>query len=72
MAEHRFRAELWEHSPGEPGSFHFLTLPAELGDDLAAEAGPPRGFGSIRVEVRIGATTCQVTVSVQDPVARRG
>ncbi len=62
MAEQRFRAELWEHSPGEPGSFHFLTLPAELADDLAAEAGPLQGFGSIRVEVRIGATTWRTSL----------
>ena len=62
MAEYRFRAELWEHSPGEPGSFHFLTLPSELSDDLAAEAGPPRGFGSIRVEARIGSTTWRTSL----------
>jgi hypothetical protein len=52
---HTFRAELWEHSPDEPGSWHFLTLPVELADDLRLEA-PREGFGSIPVEARTGAT----------------
>ena len=62
MAEFHFRAELSEHSPGEPGSFHFLTLPADLADDVAAEAGPREGFGSVRVEVRIGTTTWRTSL----------
>jgi hypothetical protein len=57
MAEHVFRAEIWEHSPGDPGSWHFLTLPVDLTEDIAFEAGPRTGFGSVRVEVRIGSTT---------------
>jgi hypothetical protein len=56
MATHVFRARLWEHSPGDPGSWHFVTLPAELSEDIAVEAGPRKGFGSIRVEVRTGST----------------
>jgi hypothetical protein len=57
MAPHVFRAEIWEHSPGEPGSWHFLTLPADVADHVASEAGPRRGFGSVRVEVSIGSAT---------------
>ena len=57
MVQHRFCAEVWEHSPGDPGSWHFVTVPAELSEEIALEAGPPEGFGSIRVEARIGATT---------------
>lgn len=57
MAKHVFRARLWEHSPGDPGSWHFVTLPADLSDDIALEAGPREGFGSVRVQVSIGATT---------------
>ena len=56
MAKHRFRAPLWEHAEGEPGSWHFLTVPAELSEDLRAEYGPGEGFGSIRVHACIGAT----------------
>lgn len=57
MGQYTFRAELWEHSPGDPGSWHFLSLPAELSDDIRLEAGPLRGFGSIRVQARVGSTT---------------
>ena len=57
MARHTFRAEVWEHSPGDTGSWHFLTVPAEVSDEVRLEAGPRDGFGSVRVEVSIGATT---------------
>ena len=57
MGEHRFRSEVWEHAPGDPGSWHFLTVPAEVCEELALESGPPGGFGSIRVQARIGGTT---------------
>ena len=56
MARHRFRAPLWEYAEGEPGSWHFLTVPAELSENLRAEYGPGEGFGSIRVHACIGAT----------------
>jgi hypothetical protein len=62
MVEHVFRARVWEHSPDAPGSWHFLTVPAELSDDLVLEAGPRAGFGSIRVEVTIGSTAWQTSV----------
>lgn len=57
MVQHVFRARIWEHSSTDPGSWHFLTLPAGLSDDITLEAGPRKGFGSIRVEVSIGVTT---------------
>ena len=62
MGQHRFRAEVWEHSPEEPGSWHFLRLPAELAEDIALEAGPREGFGSIRVEACIGSTTWRTSL----------
>lgn len=62
MGHHVFRARIWEHSPGDPGSWHFLTLPAELSEDIALEAGPPAGFGSVRVEVTVGATTWRTSL----------
>lgn len=62
MVQHVFRARVWEHSPGDPGSWHFLTVPSELSDGLVLEAGPPTGFGSIRVEVSIGATTWRTSL----------
>ncbi len=62
MTGHRLRTELWEHSPGEQGSWHFLTVPADLAEDLLLESGPPGGFGSVRVEVRIGGTTWRTSI----------
>ncbi len=62
MVQHAFRARVWEHSPGDPGSWHFLTVPAELTEDLTLEAGPRTGFGSVRVEVSVGRTTWRTSV----------
>jgi hypothetical protein len=62
MAEHVFEATVWEHSPDEPGSWHFLTLPGDVSDDIAAEAGPPTGFGSVRVVVTIGGSTWRTSL----------
>jgi hypothetical protein len=62
MVQHVFRARVWEHSPGDPGSWHFLTVPAELTEDLTLEAGLRTGFGSIRVEVSVGHTTWRTSV----------
>ena len=69
VAVHRFRAELWEHSPSEPGSWHFMAVPAGLAERLREEAGPRRGFGSIPVRARIGDTGWRTSLF---PDARRG
>lgn len=62
MVQHVFRARIWVHSAGDPGSWHFLTVPAELSEDLTLEAGPRGGFGSVRVEVSVGGTTWRTSV----------
>ena len=62
MTEHVFDAEVWEHSPGDPGSWHFLTLPGDVSDDIADEAGPREGFGSVRVVVTVGSTTWRTSL----------
>lgn len=62
MAEHAFDAEVWEHSPDEPGSWHFLTVPGDVSDDVRVEVGPPEGFGSVRVVVTIGASTWRTSL----------
>ncbi len=54
MAGHGFRGDLWKHDPDNPGSRHFITLPLGVADDLLAEAGPRHGFGTVRVQARIG------------------
>ena len=61
MAEHVFDAVVWEHSRAIR-SWHFLTLPGDVSDEIAAEGGPPEGFGSVRVVVTIGSTTWRTSV----------
>jgi hypothetical protein len=55
-----FEAELW--SSESFAAWAFLTLPAEVGDDVRLRAGPPRGFGSVRVEVSVGGSTWRTSV----------
>ena len=56
-----FDAELWEHD-GD-AAWHFLTLPFDVSDAIdAATEGMRRGFGSVRVDVRIGATAWSTSV----------
>ena len=62
MVRHHFCSELWEHSPGDPASWHFVTLPVELSEDISLEAGPRSGFGSVPVEAHIGATTWRTSL----------
>jgi hypothetical protein len=51
-----FDAELWLHDGEAP--WCFVTLPAELSDDIADQtAGKAGGFGSVRVQVTVGGTT---------------
>ncbi|MEX1279302.1 MAG: DUF1905 domain-containing protein [Acidimicrobiia bacterium] len=50
-----FQGSLWEY-PGE-APWVFVTLPAEVADGIADLAAPGRGFGSVRVDARLGATT---------------
>ena len=44
-------------------AWHFATVPEEVSDEIAARMeGFTRGFGSVRVEVTIGATTWSTSV----------
>lgn len=55
-----FTAPLWLH---EGGAWHFVAVPEDdadlIGEMFGADAG---GFGSIRVEVTIGATVWRTSV----------
>ena len=62
MAEFQFRGDLWEHPSASPGSWHFVTIPSGLADDIIGEAGQRNSFGSIRVEATIGATTWRTSL----------
>ena len=55
-----FAAALWEHD-GE-GSWHFVSLPVDLSDDIRERAGTRRGFGSVRVTVTVGESTWSTSV----------
>ncbi|WP_431968194.1 DUF1905 domain-containing protein [Nocardia sp. bgisy134] len=55
-SRYSFTARVWEHS-GE-GSWHFVSLPEEIADDIEERYGHRSGgFGAIRVHVRIGASS---------------
>lgn len=57
----RFRAELWRwESPA--ASWQFLTVPEDVSAEIADLPRPPRGFGSVKVGVAIGATNWQTSV----------
>ncbi len=58
-AEWEFVAEVWL---AEGGSWAFATVPAEVDADIRVLSGPPSGFGSVRVEVVLGATTWRTSV----------
>jgi Domain of unknown function (DUF1905) len=55
-----FEAELW--SSESFAAWAFLTLPPDVGEDVRLRSGPPRGFGSIRVEVTLGGSTWRTSV----------
>ena len=60
--EHRFKAVVWEYQGGQ-GSWHFISLPTDIADAIADEVGDQaRGFGSVRVDVRIGRTRWQTSL----------
>lgn len=56
-----FSAPLWQWET-RAETWWFVTVPADVSDDLADLPLPPRGFGSIRVEVTVGSTTWRTSV----------
>lgn len=57
----RFTAELWR-SGEPPEGWHFVTLDEAASEAVRERPRPPRGFGSVRVEVTIGSTTWRTSV----------
>ncbi|WP_309069373.1 DUF1905 domain-containing protein [Microbacterium sp.] len=43
-------------------SWFFVDVPADISSDLRELPAPPRGFGSLRVEARIGGTTWRTSI----------
>ena len=59
MSEYEFSAEVWRWK-GE-SAWHFITLPDDISDEIEATTHAA-GFGSVRVEVRVGETTWRTSV----------
>jgi hypothetical protein len=62
-----FTAPLWrwaaKQESADPGSWSFVTLPVEVADDIRDSlVEPPRGFGSVRVTVEVGASRWNTSV----------
>lgn len=56
-----FSAELFAWK--DDGSWHFVRLPADAAEDLRdLSTAAPRGFGSIRVAVRLGTSAWSTSV----------
>lgn len=63
-----FDARVWEHEGA--GTWHFVSVPEAVADEIAERStGRTRGFGSVRVEVTIGASTWRTSLF---PDTRRG
>jgi hypothetical protein len=65
MSDHHFTAELWRWDARQQDTWTFVTLPPEVSASVEDEAdaqGPRAGFGSVRVEVRIGRTTWRTSL----------
>jgi hypothetical protein len=51
-----FQSDLWLWTGDAPASWHFVTIPKSIGEEIKFFSGTKRGFGSVRVSARIGAT----------------
>lgn len=63
MSGFTFTARLWAWR-ARPDSWVFVTLPREVSEAVEdhVAALPPRGFGSVRVEVRLGGSSWRTSV----------
>ena len=58
-----FTAELWVWEAKQPSSgWIFVSVPPEYTEEIRDLGGPTKGFGSVRVEVTVGATTWRTSV----------
>jgi Domain of unknown function (DUF1905) len=65
VTEHHFTAELWLWDARRQDTWTFVTLPPDVSaavEDEADGQGPRAGFGSVRVEVRIGPSTWRTSL----------
>lgn len=58
-----FDAELWVWDARRADSWTFVSLPADVSEEIREVAdGPRRGFGSVRVQVTIGGSTWKTSI----------
>ena len=60
-----FDAELWLWSARRGESWTFVTLPADVSEEIreqVAARGPRRGFGAVRVQATIGDTAWRTSI----------
>jgi len=57
-----FEAEIWRWQARTDDGWLFVTVPEELSADIREVPRMPRGFGSVRVRVRIGATEWMTSI----------
>lgn len=58
-----FDAELWIWDARQDDSWTFVSLPVEASEDIRhLTGGQRRGFGAVRVQVRIGTTTWRTSI----------
>ncbi len=63
--QHTFTAELWLWDARQSDTWTFVTVPPEVCaaiEDAADALGPRAGFGSVKVQARIGATVWRTSV----------
>ncbi len=56
-----FSSPLWRWAARKDAWF-FVTVPVEVSEEIAAIPRPPKGFGSVRVGVTVGATRWETSI----------
>jgi hypothetical protein len=60
---YEFDAQLWLWDARKADTWTFISLPPEIADEVLELGGPhARGFGSLRVEVRLGGTLWRTSI----------
>lgn len=61
--EGQFEGELYPWHEDRPDSWLFVALPPPLAEQIDDSlTAPPRGFGSVRVEVTVGGSTWSTSI----------
>lgn len=60
-ASYAFETELYRWA-SRPEKWLFVSLPPETSAEIADLPAPPRGFGSLRVDVTLGASTWRTSI----------